>query len=213
MMCLIGRPCSMVWLSWPSLKITIRLPDAPRKSKALNSSRTLLDCTHDDRALIREAFPFGRFGDQPHAQQHVLIVGGERRHHVGLVAELHQRDEIAERALHAQPHEVFRCRHRREVGRTALLVEVGRVKRLVHARGRIDQHRDAPAGKGLVLAHQRRVADRPVPSARTPARRRTARTARGASPPRSMASLPAAMPPTQSRCAGAAAAGAVHATR
>ena len=45
-------------------------------------------------------------------KQDVVVVVRERRHDVGLVAELDQRDQIAVASLHAQPDETVRPRPR-----------------------------------------------------------------------------------------------------
>ena len=54
----------------------------------------LLDALDDRRAPVAEAPPFLGVADKFHAQQNVLVIGREGRHHVRLVAELKERDEI-----------------------------------------------------------------------------------------------------------------------
>ena len=73
----------------------------------LEQLRRLIDALDDRRAPVGEPAPLARIADQPDAEQDVLVVGGERRHHVGLVAELDQRHQIAIRPVHAAADELL----------------------------------------------------------------------------------------------------------
>ena len=73
----------------------------------LEQPDALLDRLRDDRALVREQRILDRIADERDAQQDVVVVVRERRDHVGLVAELDQRHQVAVVAVHAQPHEPF----------------------------------------------------------------------------------------------------------
>ena len=132
-------------MSCPSLKITIRLPDAFEKVERAEEPRRLLDGLDDDGALVGEALPFVSRGDEPHAEQHVLVVGRERRDDVGFVAELDERDQVAVLPLHAQLHEVLRRCDGREIRLRTLGVQLRRQERLIHARGSVDHDGDPAA--------------------------------------------------------------------
>ena len=104
----------MAFVSSPSVKITMRLPDASRKLNALNSSTLSLDARRDHRALIGEPRELDRVADERDAEQDVVVVVREGRDDVRLVAELDERDEIAVLARAAQLHEALGGGDRRE---------------------------------------------------------------------------------------------------
>ena len=119
----------------------------------------LLDRQADRRPLIGEFHELGPVADQRQAQENVVVVGGERRHDVGFVAEFDQPDQVVVLPGDPLAHERFGGRHGGEERRFVRRVPVQRRggKTRHHARRGVDHHRDAAARIGHVLPRERRV--------------------------------------------------------
>ena len=118
----------------------------------------LLDRGGDRRPLIGEFHELGPVADQRQAEQDVLVVGRERRHHVGFVAEFDEADEVVVLAVDALLDE---CLGRGDGGEERrfvrrLLVQVGCGEARHHARRGVDHHGDAASRERHVLAGDRR---------------------------------------------------------
>ncbi len=79
----------------------------PQEVEGAEELHAAADRAHDQGAVVGKAVVLLGGADEADAQQHVLVVVGERGDDVRLAPELNQRDEVAVRPLHAPPHEVL----------------------------------------------------------------------------------------------------------
>src|SRR5438067_1383944 len=123
----------MARVSSPSVKSTIRFPEASRKLNAFQSN-ALINRLGDDRPLIRKQRKLHRIANQRGTEENIVVIVRERRDDVRLVAEFDERDQIPVFAIDAEPKKPLGGGDRGEEGRIGLgaSIEMLRLERRSH---------------------------------------------------------------------------------